>query len=820
MANVTYTVKKGDTLSEIAVQYNTTVAALVKLNNISNPNYIVVGQVLIISGTASTSKPNNSSRAIIDVFGLQSNTDRTVFATWKWDRKNTDHYEVKWVYSTGDGVGFIGDNSTVDVKQSLYSGPSNATHVAFYVKPVSKTYKSNKRDVHYWTAGWSSVKRYYFKDNPPSQPSAPSVTIDKFKLTAELSNIDLNATTIEFQIVKNNASVFNAGKAKIRTKYASYSCKVTAGAEYKVRCRAVRGKLYSDWSEYSSSIGTIPAAPKNILELRALSETSVYLNWSKVSNATSYEIEYTKNKSRFDSSTETQKTTVEAVVSHAEITGLDSGEQWFFRVRAVNDKGNSAWTAIKSVKIGTPPAAPTTWSSTTTVIVGDTLNLYWVFNSEDGSSETYAELELIIGGVRKTYGIRKSTATDEKDKTSSYTVKTTDYTEGTKIQWRVRTKGIVDTFGEWSVQRTVDVYAPPTLQMSVTNANSNPIDTIQFFPFYISGVAGPDTQNPIGYHLSVVSNEIYETVDSIGNPRTVNEGEELYSEYFDIASDLLVEMSANNLDLENNISYTIKCTVSMDSGLTAEASKEIDVSWEEEEYWPNAEISYDSDTYSTSIRPYCVDSNDTEATGVSLSVYRREFNGEFTELASGISNGGNTFITDPHPSLDFARYRIVATDNATGAVSFYDIPGFPIGETAVIIQWSEDWSSFDANAANEDALEQPEWSGSLLRLPYNISVSDKHSSDVELVEYIGRKHPVSYYGTHLGETSSWEVSIDKNDKDALYAIRRLAIWMGDVYVREPSGSGYWANISVSFSQKYSDLTVPVTFEITRVTGGI
>ena len=40
--------------------------------------------------------------------------------------------------------------------------------------------------------------------------------------------------------------------------------------------------------------------------------------------------------------------------------------------------------------------------------------------------------------------------------------------------------------------------------------------------------------------------------------------------------------------------------------------------------------------------------------------------------------------------------------------------------------------------------------------------------------------------------------VDKNDKETLYALRRLAKWMGDVYVREPSGSGYWANVTVSF----------------------
>lgn len=46
-----YTVVRGDTLSEIALKYDTTVSNLVRLNNISNPNLIYPGQKLIISNT-------------------------------------------------------------------------------------------------------------------------------------------------------------------------------------------------------------------------------------------------------------------------------------------------------------------------------------------------------------------------------------------------------------------------------------------------------------------------------------------------------------------------------------------------------------------------------------------------------------------------------------------------------------------------------------------------------------------------------------------------------------------------------------------------
>jgi hypothetical protein len=198
-------------------------------------------------------------------------------------------------------------------------------------------------------------------------------------------------------------------------------------------------------------------------------------------------------------------------------------------------------------------------------------------------------------------------------------------------------------------------------------------------------------------------------------------------------------------------------------------------------------------------------------------VYRREFDGSFTELAIDLDGARYETIIDPHPALDLARYRIVAKSKATGAISYYDPPGYPVGGKAIIIQWDEEWTDFELS--DEGLPEENPWAGSLLKLPYDIDVSDSTKPDVALVNYIGREHSTAYYGTHIGQTATWTTNVPKRDKDTLYALRRLAKWMGNVYVREPSGSGYWANINVSFSQAHKEVYMPVTLNITRVDGG-
>lgn len=889
MATTYHTVKKGETLGIIASKYKTTVSNLAKLNNIKNVNLIYVGQKLVISGKSSSSSTSSgssgssksssktsSNKAKIDSFGLQSNTDRTVFATWTWGKSNTKHYRCIWYYGTGDGVWFKGSDSEETVKHSVYNAPSNAERVKFKVKPISKTKKVNKKEVNYWTAEWSTEKTYEFDDNPPLTPPVPTVEIEKYKLTASLDNLDVNADSIEFQIVKNDKTTYKTGTAKITKSSASYSCTITAGHEYKARARSIKGKVKSDWSEYSSGQNTIPKAPSKIIYIKALSKTAVKLHWEKVTNATGCEIEYTTEKSYFDSSNATTKVSVDSK-EYAEITGLETGDRYYFRVRAVNEQGNSGWSEVVSITIGDEPAAPTTWSSTTTVMVGEELNLYWVHNTADGSHETKAEIELTINMAQQVITKKKSTPDDEEEETNVYSVDTSDMEEGVYIQWRVRTAGVTGEFGDWSVLRFVNVYAPPSLEFGVKDANGTNLDEINAFPFYIEANAETSNQKPIGYHVTITTEESYETVDDLGNVKMVTQGDEVYSAYYDIEETLTLELTAGNVDLVNNVEYKITCTVSMDSGLTAEDSVTLPVAWDEVFFTPNAEILLDKNNLSAHISPYCeeypleyhkisfengsyiitdtiideiegesVDNAFTEdddivyvgttdggnqlyfcikesvtprlIEDVTMTVYRREYDGTFVEIGDGIANGLYTFVTDPHPSLDYARYRIVARHEPTGAISFADIPGYFVGETAVVIQWDEVWTDFDATEESE--LEVQPWAGSILKLPYNIDVSDSNTLDVTLVNYIGRRHPISYYGTHVGTTATWSMDIDKQDKDTLYALRRLAVWMGDVYVREPSGSGYWANISVSFSQTHCELVIPVTLQITRVMGGV
>ena len=793
-------------------------------NGVSIPTFVMNRQWIVsqVSGDrAVINKSTDGAYAInspinvnnlVPVVSTQTNT--TV--------NNLDYYSVKWYYAAGTNVWFDGgtdDAKTEDengniLKVATYSIPSNATKIKCAVKPVSKTYESNGKDVSYWT-GTVVTKEYLVDALPPGKLGAPAVELDKFTLKASLDDIeDEKCDQVEFEVYKGDTK-FASGIQSVVTARVSYACPIDPGFKYRVRCRGINlydnTKVYGEWSSYSTEIETIPSAVTNV-RCDVQSDNSVRVSWTGNEVADSYTIEYTTNKLYFDSSTEVSSMTV--TNTYAYINGLEQGKEWYFRVRAENETGESAWSDIVYKVIGTKPQPPTTWSLTTSAVVGDKIVLYWVHNSEDGSKQTQANIELLINGEASIITVdTENTEKDDLDRIYSYEVDLSEYSDGAEILWRVRTRGITSEFSDWSIQRTINVYAPPTAELHVGDDTGS----VTTLPLKVSVLAGPNTQTALTYHISITAEDTYSTQDQIGNEVTVNAGSEIYSKIFNMSGNTFeYDITPDEVTFENGQFYNLVVTVSMNSGLIATATSNFGINWEDINYEPNGVITIDRETLCAYIKPFCLDYDSNLVEDLALSVYRREFDGTFTLIAEELDNDGAVTITDPHPSLDYARYRIVARNKTTTSNCYVDLPGLPIGETSIVIQWDEKWSQFDYSG--EDEVATPPWTGSMLKLPYNVDVSEKFGLDTSLIEYIGRKSPVSYYGTQQGIGMSLSTEFPKEDKELLYTLRRLATWDGDVYVREPSGNGYNANVTVSMNTKHKAVTIPVSIEVTRVEG--
>ncbi len=82
-----YTVQSGDTLSGIAVEYNTTTATLTSLNNLSNPNLIYVGQRLLVksASTAAASSATSTATSTASATSTSSTTSATTYTVKSGD---------------------------------------------------------------------------------------------------------------------------------------------------------------------------------------------------------------------------------------------------------------------------------------------------------------------------------------------------------------------------------------------------------------------------------------------------------------------------------------------------------------------------------------------------------------------------------------------------------------------------------------------------------------------------------------------------------------------------------------------------------------
>lgn len=828
-----------------------------------NRTTIYPGQLFTLPGiTGGSSSPAPAAPAPtpptttvrIDWFSLTAGSQKEMECIWSYS--GLQRFWVKWEeYDVNGHKWVIAEDTnyattTGEQPQARQSATERGKKIRVSIRPVKED--GSYQDYTDW-----AVKEYDFANNPPNLPPDPSFSIDnQNKLTVTLENIDedINADSIEIAIYQDDTVKFSTAKVTINkeTNFAKYVVTVPAGHSYKIRCRAVRGTNYGGWTNFTSSEYACPVAPNEITTLRpqVISEQmskqyGVFIEWDEVPSADTYEVQWVTNTEYFDkSSNVSSQTTEEGQGPRLLITDIEVGHEYFFRVRSVNEKGNSLnWTPIKSIKLGSQPSAPTTWSNTSSAVLGEDLNLYWTHNATDGSLETYARLHITVidsahpdaEPMEYTKVIENTKPEEEKDTNSVYKINTTDpdwalVQNGFIIKWKVQTAGIIGDYSPWSIEREVNVYAPPQLTLDITNKDGVSTEEVNNFPFYFSVLAQPATQKPISYYIEVIANQGYNTIDNVGNVKVVNPGDKVYQRYYDPEQNawrFLVEMTPANIDLENNINYTVNVTVSMDSGLSASTSQNFDCILDDQSYPVYADINIDKETLTTNIHPYCYEYYEDEYgetktklnENCKLSVYRREYDGTFTEIATEINNEDNTYVVDPHPSLDYARYRIVARTNDTGAISYADISGVKVGEPAVVIQWSEKWSDFDYDDSGENVIEKP-WAGSMIKIPYNIDVTENKSMDVSLVEYVGREHPVSYYGTQLGESATWNVEIPAEDKELLYALRRLSRYTGDVYVREPSGTGYWANISLTYNINHLAVTIPVTFNVKRVEGGM
>lgn len=821
-----------------------------------------------------TKKEKDPSKIPLSDITIQrvSPSSRTILASWKWTKSGTTGYHVRWFYVI-DTLQKKVLGSEVDIpyqprisggSNCQYEMPENADYIIFRIQPYTDNKKKDSKGkdtkTPAWTKDWSQEKTFYQTYRQPVKPPTPSVTLledplqpDTQPIQASVSNLDPldiedGKSTIEFEWYINDLYALSES-ALIVSNSATIVHNFPNGNKYKARCRLFRNgtgnkeKYISPYSEFSSNVALRPTDTITIQRIEAKSATSAYLSWSKGGSeyygttASSWDIEYTDDPSKFDITGDTQTITGITTLEYI-VTGLEAGHVYYFRVRAVNSNGHSNWGPYKDVTLGEIPGAPTTWSNLTKVTRGQTIKFYWNNNARDASAETEAKItakfynnsgQLVDTQVWTVVNTRDD---DHKYDTSTYTYTVPTGSTYSSIDWCVKCKGVLNEYGPDSTVRTIEIYDKGFVTLGLYYPSGSQISSnvIQHFPFQLRCSTTPSSVTPMQFYVVCKAREQYDTYDRYGEPKIVMAGDILYSNLVSpnqSYNQLYLDFSAIDIDLEDYM-YSFEVYASTTNGVNTQvATLNFSVNTPSSDFGVDADVFIDENYLTAQINPYCtcvIENTSTEETetvrddvqteACLFDVYRVDYDGGYTEIASGIT--GDNVVVDPHPTLNGVRYRIIATDTSTGEEVHGDTAMYEVDTFSAVIQWDE--RSITKNLDEMVTYDQMTH-GNVLRLPYNFDISENSAPEVELVKYAGRKNPVTYYGTVRNFKCTWNADIPADDSLTLSMLRKLQNWMGDAYVREPSGLGYWATVNVNISRTHMQVTVPVSITITRVEGG-
>ena len=548
----------------------------------------------------------------------------------------------------------------------------------------------------------------------------------------------------------------------------------TANHSYKYRIRAYNNGGSGQYSSYATQDGVIyntPSAPSAITATRE-DDTGMnvvlYLT-NAARTATGYDVQCSTDASTWTSSGITVTSTVGSPVTQINIT-MASGGAYYYRVRNKRTSPtalNSAWTVSNLVVTIVPPNPPTLDAPTSGGVVqygtatGTTVNFAWTHNPIDGSPQSAAQLRYSTNGG--TSWIATVTLTTASTYSLTYAFALND-----TVTWQVRTKGAADGYGDWSASSTFAIYQSPSIAITAPSATIISV--------------------PVAYSLTYAdaSGEFASgTVSVLYNNATV------YTEQLDspTGSTITGSIYASEFLPEDGKTYTFKFTAASNTTLSTTAQVTLSVDMEAP-YIGTIQVTNDPETGYVSVN-YGWDSSSGGQPVDHVTLYRVTDEGR-KELATSMTN--NASCLDMYAPLNTDYAYLVVT----------------VGTNASLNQYER------TNRLNTGWWFVYYGSGKIAKAKWNPNGSKKVSRpQQELVDYIGRKFPVSYDGTAVREEGTTDFAII--DREYAKQFYDMVSEIGSGVYKSGDGEVFHANFqSISTAsthhrnQPYGSLSLPYT----------
>ena len=525
--------------------------------------------------------------------------------------------------------------------------------------------------------------------------------------------------------------------------------------------------------------GTVPVAPTSTSATQVGDTDTVLVKWNwPWTDANLAEISWADHIDAWESTDEPSKYEISNLhAAQWRISGLELGKKWYVRVRLGLVNGDDVtygpYCNPMTVDLAAAPDVPVMRLSNRIVKPGGKVTAEWVYGSNDGTLQNYAEIFSVSG---TTYTQIANT------KTAQHITLDTG-----KLGWSANTQHTL-AMRVWSDSNKPSPYSATTvltianpLTCTITTStgfatNSGALE-LRALPATIT-VTGAGTQGTTT--LVIERAQSYDLITPDEETHTGYDKETIFLRRYPGAGAITINQSDLIGRLDDTAPYRIVATVEDTYGQTAQATQDFTVQWTTQAVMPTGTAVLDTDNEIVKITP-------TQpvgaSTGATVDIYR--LSADKPQLIYKGASFGTTYV-DPYPTIgEYGGYRLVyMTANGDFITS-----GMVPAVLDIAVPYDIDYHII--NFGKDE-----------VGLTYNLTASDSWEKSFQQTRYLGGSIEGYWLkgATRSGSASTSLISV--TNKAAKSALRRLAAYTGICHVRTRAGSNYTANVNVSEDMSY------------------
>ena len=345
----------------------------------------------LLQVTVSTCNQTNS--VLLYNYGVPSDSSGSLAAPENLNTPSSSFNTIQltWTYRGRDVAGFKIERSVTS------SGPWTPVGVTNSATTFADTGLSGSTVYYYRVRAFNKKKYSTYSNNadvktkPKTDTTPPSVPggFNAMAVSSNRVNVSWNASSDTGGSGMGGYFIYTNGVEFATTTATSYACtNLTASTQY---CFTVAAYDNADNISAPSSLScvttltSIPAAPSGLLAT-ATSDTQINLSWTDNSNN---ELGFRIETAPAASGPWTEIGTVGVNATTFSQMGLNPSGSYYFRVRAYNNLGNSAYSGVVTATTLTAPdtTAPSIPSGlSATAISSNQVSVSWVGSTDTGGS--------------------------------------------------------------------------------------------------------------------------------------------------------------------------------------------------------------------------------------------------------------------------------------------------------------------------------------------------------------------------------------------------------------------------------------------------